>query len=475
VDAPAGHGKTEQAVRAAVRAAASLPGGCEVLFLTHTNAARTTFNQRLGRMPAAMKTIHCLAGEIVDLYAGPLGLPRPLQPVNGLPTFDAMVGLAVDILGRRPEVARGLALRHPLILVDEYQDCSVDQAALVWAIAGAAPTRLRLFGDDLQAIFEFTGSQVDWGDLTASHPSVALETPWRWSRQPAMGRFLLEARRALLAGNPVDLRAVPACVTVRRWAGDVPSPHQEGHADSCLAFVREHKRFNPMVLTLNNSNALGLRKKLAGFGSYHEGSDHDAARKVLAEVDSAAGDARELILLLVRTMHQWGTGMTKPYRDQAEEVFRGDGATLGAKKKLAEFAQMAGALYTDPSTATWLACIRKVVGGAHGVPGWKVLRGDPLFLLASVRPSPDRDSATLLHEAARARDAVRRNPGKGFMTVHKAKGLEFGTVVIPYCAGSHFPDDIPHRRRIYVAMSRAQSRLVLLVPENDPTPLLRLK
>jgi hypothetical protein len=149
-----------------------------------------------------MKTIHCLAGEIVDLYAGPLGLPRPLQPVNGLPTFDAMVGLAVDILGRRPEVARGLALRHPLILVDEYQDCSVDQAALVWAIAGAAPTRLRLFGDDLQAIFEFTGSQVDWGDLTASHPSVALETPWRWSRQPAMGRFLLDARRPAFGWQP---------------------------------------------------------------------------------------------------------------------------------------------------------------------------------------------------------------------------------------------------------------------------------
>jgi DNA helicase-2/ATP-dependent DNA helicase PcrA len=385
-----------------------------------------------------------------------------------------MVGLAVDILRRRPEVARGIALRHPLILVDEYQDCSTEQATLVHTIASAAKTRLRLFGDDLQAIFEFTGSQVNWRDLAKVHPSVALETPWRWKRQPTMGRFLLDARNALLSERPVDLSRAPNCVAVATWKGDVPTPFEEGHAPSCLALVRIHARSDPMVLTLNNAHALGLRKKLPGFGGYHEGADHDAARKVLDDVDRAAGDARALILLLVRTMHQWGTGMTKPYREQAKEVFGVDGPDLGGKKKIAPFAAMASALYSDPSPAAWLACIRAIVDGDPGIPGWKVLRGDPLFLLSSVRPNDEMDSATLLHQVARARDAVRRNPSKGFMTIHKAKGLEFGTVIVPYCAGSHFADDLPSRRRLYVAMSRAQSRLVLLVPENDPTPLLRL-
>jgi superfamily I DNA/RNA helicase len=57
------------------------------------------------------------------------------------------------------------------------------------------------------------------------------------------------------------------------------------------------------------------------------------------------------------------------------------------------------------------------------------------------------------------------------MTIHKAKGLEFETVAIPYCAGSLFKEDMPSRRRLYVAISRAQSRLHLLVPTGDPTPL----
>jgi len=58
------------------------------------------------------------------------------------------------------------------------------------------------------------------------------------------------------------------------------------------------------------------------------------------------------------------------------------------------------------------------------------------------------------------------------MTIHKAKGLEFDAVAIPYCAGSLFADDLPSRSRMYVALSRAQSQLHLLVPAEDPSPLL---
>src|ERR1700753_1144715 len=86
INAPAGYGKTEEAVVAALAAAKRLPPGNEVLFLTHTNGARETFNRGPVRSRAVMKTIHSLAAEIVDLYSQPLGLPRPLRPDRDEPS-----------------------------------------------------------------------------------------------------------------------------------------------------------------------------------------------------------------------------------------------------------------------------------------------------------------------------------------------------------------------------------------------------
>ena len=58
------------------------------------------------------------------------------------------------------------------------------------------------------------------------------------------------------------------------------------------------------------------------------------------------------------------------------------------------------------------------------------------------------------------------------MTIHKAKGLEFAAVAVPYCSGTLFADDWPSRKRLYVAMTRAQRQLHLIIPKDDPTPLL---
>jgi hypothetical protein len=360
------------------------------------------------------------------------------------------------------------------VLVDEYQDCTEDQHRLIQATAAASPIRLRLFGDDLQAIFEFTGMQVEWATLTRAHPTVALSTPWRWLKQPEMRRFLVEARTALAAGEPIDLRDPPSCVTVQQWDGPVPEPHSEGHAPECLSALRRCQQSDLVVVTHHNTHALGLRKKLPGFGRYHEGADHEPAQQLLARVVAAEGDPRALALLLVEAMHRWGTGMTKAYRDQTKDICQPNGVVTGTKKKIVRFARLCEALYDQPTTPQWLVCLRRILDGEHGIGGWRVLRGDPLYLLARVRPGADDDPGVLLHREARARDAIRPAPQAGFMTIHKAKGLEFEAVALPYCAGSLFGDDLASRRRMYVAISRAQSRLHFLVPKADPTPLLRL-
>jgi hypothetical protein len=474
IKAPAGYGKTHEAVEAATTIAPTLPPGRKVLFLTHTNGARETFNRRLRGGAAEMKTIHSLAAEIVDAYSAPLGLPRPLQPHLGEPSFTDMVILATEILIRRDGVARGLALRHPVILVDEYQDCDENQHFLIELIATAAPTRRRLFGDDLQGIFDWEGNPVDFAAMAAANPAVELTTPWRWAGNKEMQEFIVEARRAMEGGEPLDLTAAPSCITVQSWSGQAPDPHQEGHVPDCLNGLRACLGGNAVVLTHHNAHALGLRKKLPGHGYYYEGTDHEPARILLDKVIEADGNPQTLVALLVEAMDKWGQGMTKPYRDQISEICTSSGVELGRKRKVEPFSRLCARLYAHPTAREWLDCLRWVLDGEHGIDGWRILRGDQIRLLARLHPDPEDDPSALLHAEARARDAIRPAPGKGFMTIHKAKGLEFDEVAIPYCAGSLFQDDIESRRRMYVAVSRAQHGVHFLASEDDPTPLLRV-
>jgi UvrD-like helicase C-terminal domain len=229
-----------------------------------------------------------------------------------------------------------------------------------------------------------------------------------------------------------------------------------------------------VVLTHHNVHALGLRKKLPRGGRYHEGADHDPARNLLDQVIEAQGEYQKLVALLVKAMGDWGQGMTKTYRDQTAEICTVEGVEVGSKRKILEFSRLCESLYSDPTVAQWLRCLRKVLDGDHGVDGWRVLRGDQLYLLSRLRPGPEDDASALLHAEARARDAIRPAPRRGFMVIHKAKGLEFEAVALPYCAGTLFEDDLPSRRRMYVAISRAQRRIHFLIPEGNPTPLLRL-
>src|SRR5205823_6671233 len=123
--------------------------------------------------------------------------------------------------------------------------------------------------------------------------------PWRWQCHGEMQEFLVEARRALAAGEPIDLRNPPSCVAVHRWEGPVPGPKQEGHAAKCIDSLRVCLGDDTIVLTHHNSHALGLRRKLPGHGHYHEGADHEPARLLLEQVVESEGDPKALVTLLV--------------------------------------------------------------------------------------------------------------------------------------------------------------------------------
>jgi DNA helicase-2/ATP-dependent DNA helicase PcrA len=65
-------------------------------------------------------------------------------------------------------------------------------------------------------------------------------------------------------------------------------------------------------------------------------------------------------------------------------------------------------------------------------------------------------------------------PDKAISIIHKAKGMECGSVIVMPCDARTFPDKPDARCLLYVALSRAKSRLMLVVSRNNPSPLLNI-
>jgi len=63
---------------------------------------------------------------------------------------------------------------------------------------------------------------------------------------------------------------------------------------------------------------------------------------------------------------------------------------------------------------------------------------------------------------------------KAISTIHKAKGLECDAVIVMPCDARTFPDKHDARCLLYVALSRAKNRLMLVVSRKSLSPLLTI-
>lgn len=205
--APAGYGKTHRIVK-------ELAGrtGLRSLVLTHTNAGVGVIRARLKQNGVAsskafVSTIDGWCLRLVKAYPYTAGIGIT---ATVMPSWQEIRTGASRILARRfaGEVVRS---SYGMIYVDEYQDCSLEQHAVVKALAAMVETHV--FGDPLQGIFAFQGEEaqvVSWTEhIRPVFPVETNETwmPQRWAASPDLGRFVERLRREIIAGGQVDLRA----------------------------------------------------------------------------------------------------------------------------------------------------------------------------------------------------------------------------------------------------------------------------
>ncbi|MFZ5492007.1 MAG: UvrD-helicase domain-containing protein [Pseudomonadota bacterium] len=217
VTAPAGCGKTHLIADALTRHNSTKP----ILVLTHTNAGVVALRGRLDRLGVPAKayrlsTIDGWAMRLISTFPVRSALNPGLLTLANPSTDYPNIRIAAAKLLKAGHITDLIAANFDRLIVDEYQDCSIRQHAVVVYAAQTLPTCV--LGDPMQAIFGFGSDELaNWAEQVCGYFPLAgeLTTPWRWINAGAepLGRWLLEVRGNLLRGEPVDLRTTPEGVT----------------------------------------------------------------------------------------------------------------------------------------------------------------------------------------------------------------------------------------------------------------------
>lgn len=213
VELPAGCGKTEAAVALVEAAVAERRRS---LLLTHTNAGASAIRRRLARYAVrgaiTVSTLDSFMQRVARAFPS---LGPVVEQDEGDDGYWPLLRSSAVTIAEAENVREIVCGSYDVAIIDEYQDCSIDQHRLVTLLSDRIPTIV--LGDPMQAIFGFGGTVlVAWDEVLKVFPAAAPfdVRPYRWAQaNPALGEWLLhDVRRALDGGEPVDLHAVD-CIT----------------------------------------------------------------------------------------------------------------------------------------------------------------------------------------------------------------------------------------------------------------------
>ena len=487
VEAPGGCGKTYQGASYARDTAPSL-GERRLLILTHTNAACDVFAARTEGLSRRIeiRTIDGLIIEIAGTYHHAFGLPADVgawarrEPNR----YAILADRTARLLAAHPMIAVCVARRYPVIICDEHQDASADQYATIMSLYNGG-SRLRVFADPMQMIF--TGSAAEgaaaeqrWVDLkSVADRFEELDTPHRWmNAEPALGAWILSAHATLRGGGQLDLTAdLPAGLSVHY--ADNTSPQRTGFRVADNLSQPIYARANAqslLVLTGHNDRVTALRAFFNRRLSIWEGHVRDGLSGLVAHSKANEGDAGELARGTVAFMGRIASGFSPTafgnrFVSEAEE-----GCAKACSGKPQHLQAMARHIIEFPDHRGVAKALDHLRGLIDTEAAFSEVRVDHAREFAeAIQLGRYDDADDGFAEIARRRTHARpKLPAKAISTIHKAKGLEFDSVMLLPCDSANFGNTKAARAKLYVAVSRATSKLMLVVSKGQPSPLFKV-
>lgn len=451
VELPAGGGKTWLLVDS-IRELADQSG--KALVLTHTNAGVHSIRNKMearGVDPKAahVGTITSLAFELVRSYSGIAGLVVPETP--DWEDSGKYVDGAHKVLENR-HVRDVLAVSYSHLLVDEYQDCSMAQHALVLELTQAIPA-CAVFGDRLQGIFGFRDPIVDWeSDILAHFPPFAIDyVPHRWvEHNQSLGMWLHQIRDLLQPGSQVAFNAdLPAGVTF------VPATQRRFELRDAALRPRPEGETVVIIAPPDKDSARSVASRLNGAFMTMEDIGGAFMTERLAELEQSPPEL--FALFLADLAKKCFVGYSQLDQAMLNRLKKGKTAS-GLTRTGLECTQAAlDSVLSNPTFETISTSMRTIRAAKEAQLHSREAWNDIATALEHCAPEAERSPKD---ELRRIRDHLRhsgRRPSRRVVSrTVLIKGLEYDHVIISDL------DRLTDHCNLYVALTRARKTVTII-------------
>jgi DNA helicase II / ATP-dependent DNA helicase PcrA len=464
----------------------------------------------------------------IDLYAELYERHDALRLAEGRLGFDDTIVQAWMLMARFPELQQVMRGKWDHINVDEFQDVNLAQYEMMDLLASQCTSYVAI-GDDDQTVYQWRGANPRF---ILNFPERYQATRYTLSTNFRCPMGVIALADAMIQHNTVR---EPKRLRASRGGNGVflhpDSPGQAARvAIDCLQNGRPARDILILVRAYAQTGEIeqvfleqGVPYLIVGGVPFYKRREVQVLlaylRLALADLDGQRGVpvSAERRLGLV---NDWKLVANTPNRylraEVVAELTRGvwrSGLTLAAKLAQAAAAMTGGAQRHLQSLCTALTDLTDDLGLAHGKQTLLNFAEAIKFTAHLVDTAPTRDfgeeragSVRALAEMARERslgqlliyidslsqqgrhvdrlsaaedDDVDRVT---IMTAFRAKGLERPVVVVPGCSeglyrirpGADIAAAEEERRIFYVALTRAQEELHLVVDSNEPTAFLRV-
>jgi DNA helicase-2/ATP-dependent DNA helicase PcrA len=422
---------------------------------------------------------------------------------HGLMDYDDLLVNFRDVLAENEHVRREVSTRFQYLMVDEYQDTNRIQAQIVRLIA-SSHDNVMVVGDDSQSIYSFRGADfrniMDFPKIYPGTRIIRLEENYRSSQkilettnaiiEQAQERYPKKLFSNIAAGEkPALFAARDEKEQARYVAQKIDELHRQGTPYHEMA-VLFRAGFHSFKLELELAGSQIAFEKWGGLKLTETAHVKDVIsylrlianmkdslswHRILLHLPKVGPKTAQKIVATVAAAEDPLAALSKyppapAWKNEFAELVRmlydlADRLTpLAQFERIMEYYQpVFERLYHDdyPSRARDLEQFKNIIGEYQTLQEFLDDASlDPPDLTADPLAASDRKTLVL-------------------STIHSAKGLEWDTVFIidladgkfPSAHSSPFPDQFEEERRLlYVAATRAKTRLFLTYPREIIAP-----